>query len=58
MIRVDEEEINSIEICDFINDLLEKTIKTCTYNFNKEDNLIEFYETVKKCLFPKEMCNI
>ena len=29
-IKIDGEEINGIEICNFINELLEKTIKTST----------------------------
>ena len=65
-IKIDGEQINAIEICDFINELLEKAIKTSAYNFSIEHNWIEFYVTVwiefyvtvKKTLLPKEICGI
>ena len=58
MVRIDGEEINGIEICNFINKLLEIAIKTSTYNFSVEAQWIEIYVTVEKCLLPKQMCNI
>ena len=57
-IIIDREEINGIEVCDFINELLEKTIETSTYNFSIEHNWIAFYVTVKKASLPKEICGI
>ena len=58
MVRIDEEEINGIEICDFINDLLKEKVKTSTYNFNTEDEWLEFYVNVKERLLQKQISSI
>ena len=55
MIKIDGEEIDGIEICDYLNDLLEETIRTSTYNFNTENKCIEFYLTLNRRLFINEI---
>ena len=50
MIKINGEEINVIEICDRINVLLEKTIRSCTYNFDAKSKWVEYYITLNKLL--------
>ena len=42
MTKIDGEEIDRIKICDYINFIFEKSIRSSTYNFNDESKWIEF----------------
>ena len=53
-IKIDGEEIDGIDICEFINYLSKDTIKTSTYNFNAESQSTEFYAAVNKRLSTKK----
>ena len=55
-IKIDGEEIDGIDICEFINYLSKDTIKDTisTYNFNAESQWTEFYVAVNKRLSTKK----
>ena len=50
MIKIDGEEDDGIKICDHINVLLKKTIRTSTYNFDAKSKWFEYYVTLNKPL--------
>ena len=58
MIKIDGEEIDGIKICDYINFLFAKSIRTSTYNFNDESKWIEFIITLYKPLTKNKLFHL
>ena len=54
-IRINGKEIDTVEICDILSFLFDKTIKKCSYSINNNKHWIEFEIAVKKPLERQEM---